>query len=154
MGPVADFMRKMRTDGVGEDMVLNKNIFVEEMLGKMAVARPIDDAAMAVHRAPYATPKSRLPTLQWPREIPIGGDPADVFKVVELNNTWFLDTNLPKLFFYAEPGGITSPEAARWIVENTKNIEARFLGIGIHFLQEDHPHQIGQGIADWLRRLS
>ena len=143
----------LKTQGSGEKIVLEQNAFVEVFLRMQGVNRPIDDAAMAVYRAPYPTPQSRLPLLQWPREIPIAGDPADVFEIVEANNTWLVESDLPKLLFYADPGAIITPNAAKWLTVNLQNIEPRFLGVGQHFLQEDHPHQIGRGLADWLRRI-
>lgn len=153
MGPFGDLFKALRAEGTGEQMVLQENFFVETILAKMGVATPIGADAMAVYRSPYPTPESRLPTLQWPREIPIGNDPASVARIISANGAWLLESNLPKLMFYADPGALIPPAAAKWLTENLKNIETRFLGVGQHFVQEDHPHLIGQGIADWLRRI-
>ena len=108
---------------------------------------------MDVYRAPYPTPKSRKPTLVWPREIPIGGKPAHTTNIVLMNGAWLKKTDLPKLYFYAEPGAINPSSVVKYLQNNLKNIETRYVGVGTHFIQEDHPHFIGRGIADWLRRL-
>ena len=98
-------------------------------------------------------PDSRKPVLAWPREVPIEGKPADVVEDVRLNGEWLLSSQIPKLMFYAEPGALMPRPVADYLTANVPNIEARFVGAGSHFLQEDQPHVIGQGIADWLRRI-
>jgi len=154
MGPLGDLFRNLRTEGVGEKMVLENNFFVEEILPKMGVARGLTEEEMAYYRAPFPTPGSRLPTLQWPREIPIGDEPAATTLAVTQNGAWLKASPIPKLFFYATPGAIAPEPVAQWIIANTPNLESRFLGKGTHFLQEDHPHAIGTGLADWLRRIN
>ncbi len=152
MGSFGDLFKALRTKGSGEQMVLEENFFVETILAKMGVATPLGPGAMENYRRPYPTPQSRIPTLQWPREIPIGNEPADVALAIRSNSSWLLETDVPKLMFYADPGALIPMPAAAWLTANLKNIETRFLGAGLHFVQEDHPHLIGQGIADWLRR--
>jgi haloalkane dehalogenase len=152
MGPeFGELFRSLRTEGVGEEMVLENNFFVEQLLPKM-VARGLTEAEMEHYRAPYPTPESRLPTLQWPREVPIAGEPKEAYDAVIANGEWLVQSGIPKLFFYATPGAIQSAPAVEWIVANVPNLESRFLGLGVHFLQEDHPDLIGSGIVDWLRR--
>lgn len=152
MGPFGDLFRTLRTKGPGEQMVLEENFFVETILARMGVATPLGADTMQAYRRPYPTPESRLPTLQWPREVPIANSPAGVARTVNSNSAWLVQSNIPKLMFYADPGALIPPAAAEWLTDNLKNIETRFLGTGQHFVQEDHPHLIGQGIADWLRR--
>ncbi|MFB3084316.1 MAG: haloalkane dehalogenase [Gammaproteobacteria bacterium] len=152
-GPLGDFFRMLRTPGVGEKMVLQNNYFVEGVLPKMGIVRKLTKAEMDVYRAPYPTPKSRKPTLVWPREIPIGGKPVHTTNIVLLNGAWLEKTDLPKLFFYAEPGILNPSSVVKYFQNNLKNIETRYVGVGNHFIQEDHPHAIGRGIAEWLRRL-
>ncbi len=150
--PMASLFLNLRTEGIGEEMVLQQNFFVEEILPKMGVARGLTEAEMAHYRAPFPTAESRRPTLQWPREIPIAGEPEEVHDAVLANGVWLSQSPLPKLFFYAEPGALNPPALAAWIAANVPNVETRFLGPGVHYLQEDHPALIGSGIADWLRR--
>jgi haloalkane dehalogenase len=154
MGPeFGKLFRSLRTEGVGEEMVLKNNFFVEEILPKMGVARGLTDEEMEHYRAPYPTPESRLPTLQWPREVPIGGEPKEAHDAIVANGKWLVESGIPKLFFYATPGALNPAPVVEWVVANVPNLETRFLGLGAHFLQEDHPDQIGTGIADWLRRI-
>jgi len=153
MGPAGELFKALRTEGVGEKMVLENNFFVEELLAKTGVARGLTEAEMAFYRAPYLTPESRLPTLQWPREIPIAGTPKATFDAITANGEWLTESDIAKLFFYATPGAISRPPVVQWIKENVPNLETRFVGQGNHFLQEDHPEIIGTGIADWLRRM-
>lgn len=153
MGPqVGELFRNLRTPGVGEKMVLENNFFVEEILPKFGVLRELSDLEMEAYRAPFRTPESRKPTLQWPREIPIAGQPAYPVSQVLENGKWLMESDVPKILFYAEPGALLPRQAVEFLIGNTKNLEVRFLGAGLHFLQEDHPHLIGQGLADWLRR--
>ena len=107
---------------------------------------------MEVYRRPYLAPgESRRPTLTWPREIPIEGEPADVAAIVSAYGEWLLDSHLPKLFVNAEPGAIlTGPQreyCRSWPNQREVTVE------GIHFLQEDSPSEIGRAIADWYSSL-
>ncbi len=150
MGPFEDLMRNLRTEGVGEQMVLEQNFFIDQMLGQMMVATPLSEEVMAEYNRPYPTPESRLPTLQWPRELPIGGEPAEATAAVEANNAWMVESDLPKLMFYADPGAIGGPQVAEWMAGNPKNLETHAVGQGVHFIQEDQPDAIGQKLAEWL----
>jgi len=154
MGPqMGDLFRNLRTPGIGEEMVLENNFFVEQILPKMGIRRPLSNAEMNAYRAPFLTPRSRLPTLQWPREIPIGGEPAFATAEVLKNGEWLTLSRIPKLLFYAEPGALMPKPVVEFMKAKVPNLETRFLGAGVHFLQEDHPHLIGHGLADWLRRI-
>jgi len=135
----------------GEAMVLEKNTFVERVLPG-SVLRKLSDEEMAVYRRPYLTPgESRRPTLTWPREIPIEGEPADVVKIVSEYAEWLATCDVPKLFINAEPGAIlTGPQrefCRTWPNQQEKTVK------GVHFVQEDSPTEIGQAIAEWYRTL-
>jgi len=154
MGPRAGEMFKaLRTPGVGEKMVLEGNFFVEKALLEFGVLRQLSEVEKAAYRAPFLTPESRLPTLQWPREIPIGGEPEYATQEVTRNGEWLMSSEIPKLLFHVEPGAIMPKPVVKFLTANLKNLEVRFVGAGRHFLQEEHPHLIGQGLADWLRRI-
>ncbi|MEM0949508.1 MAG: haloalkane dehalogenase [Pseudomonadota bacterium] len=150
---LADFFQLMRTDQ-GAELVLGENFFVEKVLPNLGVLREMHPTEMDAYRAPFPTRKSRLPTLVWPRQIPIEGTPEDVVAEVLSNSAWLTSSEIPKLMFYASPGSLAPAPVVAWHSENVPNIETRFLGAGLHFLQEEHPEQIGQGITDWLRRLN
>ena len=152
MGGGGEFFRNVRTPGVGEEMILQNNMFVEVVLPDMGTVRTLTDVERQAYRAPYPTPESRKPTLVWPREVPIADEPADVLEIVERNGAWLHETSIPKLMFYAEPGAFGGPEVATYFAENLKNIETNYVGPGYHYIQEDHPHMIGRELADWLRR--
>ncbi len=133
----------------GEAMVLEQNVFVEQILPG-AVLRKLGEEEMAVYRRPYLEPgESRRPTLTWPREIPIDGEPADVVEIVEDYGRWLQESDLPKLFVNAEPGAILRGAARDFCRSwpNQREVTVR----GTHFLQEDSPDEIGRAVAAWLR---
>jgi haloalkane dehalogenase len=135
----------------GEEMILEKNIFVERVLPG-AVMRKLDEEEMAVYRKPFARPgEDRRPTLTWPRMIPIEGEPADVIKVVENYGAWLAQGEVPKLFINADPGSILvgrQRELCRaW--RNQTEVTVK----GLHFLQEDSPGAIGGAVADFVHRV-
>lgn len=138
-----------RTPEVGEQLILDNNMFVEQVLPG-AVMRKMSDEEMAYYRAPYETRESRLPTLQWPREIPIDGEPADVHEIVTENAKWLTESDVPKLLCWAEPGTIMA-QVVPWCEENVRNLKSVSVGAGIHFIQEDQPDAIGKAIAEWMR---
>ncbi len=140
----------MRSEA-GEEICLVKNVFVERIL-PASVLDPLPDEVMAEYRRPFAEPgESRRPTLTWPREIPVDGEPADVAEIVEDYARWLETSDVPKLFVNAEPGSIlVGPQrefCRSW--PNQEEVTVR----GLHFIQEDSPDEIGEAIASWYRRL-
>jgi haloalkane dehalogenase len=136
----------------GEDMVLRDNFFIEQILPK-AILRKLSDEEMAAYRRPFAEPgEGRRPTLTWPRQIPVEGDPADVVAIVAAYADWLATSDVPKLFIKAEPGGILSNDADLAVVRRFP-AQTEVTVPGIHYVQEDSPHEIGQAIAGWLRAL-
>jgi haloalkane dehalogenase len=139
-----------RSDG-GEDMILNKNIFVERVLPG-SILRKLSDEEMAEYRRPFAKAgEDRRPTLTWPRQIPVEGEPADVVRVVEDYSAWLAASDLPKLFINAEPGSILTGRQ-REVCRAWPN-QAEVTVKGLHFLQEDSPDEIGRAVADFVRRV-
>ena len=135
----------------GEGMVLDNNVFVERILPG-SILRRLTEAEMAAYRAPYAEPgESRRPTLTWPREIPIDGEPEDVTRIVRDYAEWLAENDLPKLFVNADPGAILTG-AQREFCRGWRNQEEVTVR-GRHFIQEDSPDQIGQAVAAFVRRL-
>ena len=134
----------------GEDLVLQKNVFVERVL-PASVMRPLTDAEMAVYRAPYREPgESRRPVLTWPREIPVDGEPADVVAIVDAYGQWLAQSPVPKLFVNAEPGsilvGAQRDFCRTWPNQDEVTVK------GLHFVQEDSPGEIGHAIRAFLGR--
>jgi len=132
----------------GEEMVLQKNVFVERIL-PASVLRGLTEAEMTVYRRPYREPgESRRPTLTWPREIPVGGEPADVVAIVDGYARWLAGSDVPKLFVNADPGtiliGAQREFCRHW--PNQREVTVK----GSHFLQEDSPHEIGRAVAAFV----
>jgi haloalkane dehalogenase len=134
----------------GEEMVLEKNLFIEGILSS-AVLRDLTEEEMNVYRRPYLEPgESRRPTLTWPRELPISGEPEDVVSIVDDYSKWLAQSDVPKLFVNAEPGAILTGSQREFCRTwpNQEEVTVR----GAHFVQEDSPHEIGEAVATFVRR--
>ena len=148
--PVRQVFQAFRSPA-GEKMVLEQNVFVEQILPG-AVLRKLSVEEMAVYRRPYLEPgETRRPTLTWPREIPIHGEPADVVGIVRGYGEWLAESDLPKLFVNAEPGAILRG-SQRDFCRGWPNQEEVTVK-GSHFIQEDSPEEIGRAVSAWLRRI-
>ena len=135
----------------GESMILTSNLFVERVLPG-SIKRKLTDEEMAEYRRPFLEPgESRRPTLTWPREIPIEGEPEDVTEIVGSYAVWLRQSPIPKLFVNAEPGAILVGEQREFC--RTWPNQTEVTVPGIHFIQEDAPDEIGHAIADWLGNL-
>jgi haloalkane dehalogenase len=136
----------------GESMVLEKNIFVDRVL-PASVLRELTDDEMAVYRRPYLEPgEDRRPTLTWPRQIPIEGEPPDVHEIVDGYSKWLAECDLPKLFVNADPGSILVGSQREFFRSFRNQTEVTVPGL--HFIQEDSPGEIGKAIADWRREIA
>lgn len=136
----------------GEEMVLEQNVFVEGVLPG-AIMRTLESEEMDEYRRPFANPgDDRLPTLVWPRQIPVAGEPADVTEIVGAYAEWLpAATGLPKLFVNAEPGAIVRGSAREFC--RTWPDQEEVTVPGVHFIQEDSGPEVGRAVADWLRRI-
>ena len=146
------FLEALRSEA-GEKMVLQENFFIEKILPG-AVLRPLSTEEMTEYRRPFAEPgEGRRPTLTWPREIPIEGDPADTTAIVGAYADWLATSDVPKLFLKAEPGALLGGGAnldtvRKWSAQIEVTVK------GVHFIQEDSPDEIGHAIADWMKSSS
>ncbi len=133
----------------GEELVLEKNVFVERVLTG-SILRDLTQEEMAEYRRPFAQPADRWPTLTWPRQIPVAGDPADVVAITEAYASWMAESDIPKLFVNADPGailiGAVRESCRAW--PNQEEVSVK----GVHFIQEDSGPEIGKAIADWMQR--
>jgi haloalkane dehalogenase len=142
----APLLRDLRSEK-GERMIFDENFFIEMLLPKLVI-RPLSETEMQAYRRPFQTRSSRLPTLVWPRELPIGGEPADVVAIVKEYGQWLLESPLPKLFINAEPGSM--------LIGRSRDFCRRFPNqqeitvSGLHFIQEDCPDEIGAGLAHFI----
>jgi haloalkane dehalogenase len=135
----------------GEDMILEKNMFVERVLPG-SILRKLTDEEMTEYRRPFAEPgEDRRPTLTWPRQIPIEGEPADVVAAVEGYSRWLAGSDVPKLFINADPGSILVGRQ-RGVCRAWPN-QTEVTVPGLHFIQEDSPDEIGRAVADFVRKV-
>ena len=135
----------------GENMVLEKNLFVEHILPGMML-RDLSDAEMAHYRKPYLEPgEDRRPTLTWPRMIPIDGEPPEVCRIVDAYGTWLSQSDIPKLFVNGEPGAIIIGSLKDYCrsLPNQTEITVK----GVHYLQEDSPDEIGRALAEFVKGI-
>ncbi|MGI9408958.1 MAG: haloalkane dehalogenase [Hyphomicrobiaceae bacterium] len=135
----------------GERMILEENLFVERRIPSRTL-REITEAEMQVYRQPYLTPgEDRRPTLTWARQVPISGEPAGVTEVVTSNAQWLRESDVPKVFIRAEPGGLIQGERIAFCrsLPNTREVAVP----GIHYVQEDSPELIGKAVADLVHKL-
>jgi haloalkane dehalogenase len=145
-GQAAGMFQALRSPA-GEHLVLDENFFVEKML-PLGVLRTLSDEEMAQYRAPYLEREARWPTLVWPRQIPIDGEPADVHAIVEQYAADLSRSSVPKLAIFAEPGAVLTSRARdvcrTW--PNQQEITVK----GRHFVQEDSPDEIGRAVARFV----
>ena len=136
--------------GIGEQLILHDNFAIEQVLPS-GVMRRLSDAEMTVYRRPYLEPgESRRPTLTWPREVPVAGEPRDVYDIITRYADWLATSNVPKLFIEAVPGAMFPAHrniARSWPAQTHVTIT------GGHFVMEDEPDAVGMAIATWLRDL-
>jgi haloalkane dehalogenase len=136
----------------GETMVLRDNFFIEQILPK-AILRTLSAEEMAEYRRPFADPgEGRRPTLTWPRQIPIEGEPAEMAAIATAYADWLATSRVPKLFVKAEPGGILAGGAVLDFARRLP-VQTEVTVAGVHYLQEDSPDELGRAIAGWMGTL-
>ncbi|WP_420000337.1 haloalkane dehalogenase [Streptomyces boninensis] len=150
-----ELFQAFRTPGVGESMILEQNFFIENLLpGPFSTQRGLSDADLDVFRAPYPDPASRKPLLQWPREFPFDGEPADVVRRIEAYGQWLAGSpEVPKLLMAVADGvALGSAENIEWAARHAANLTVEDIGPAGHHAPEDQPDAIGQAVARWLER--
>jgi len=130
----------------GEDLVLQRNMFVEAVLPS-SILRDLTEEEMSAYRAPFDTPEHRQPTLNWPRQIPIEGEPAHMVELVEAYGAFMAASPIPKLFINADPGSILVGKQLEFCRSWPNQTEVTVKGL--HFVQEDSPEEIGRAVAAW-----
>ena len=134
----------------GEEMILKKNLFIEAVLPG-SILRKLSDEEMNEYRRPFGDEKSRQPTLDWPRQIPLENDPPEICERVDSFSQWMAKNDLPKLFINAEPGAILIGKQREYC--RTWKNQTEVTVKGSHFIQEDSPIEIGNAIFDWLKSI-
>jgi haloalkane dehalogenase len=147
-----EIFRRFRTPGEGEELILRENIFVEGLLPG-ATSRQLSEEEMAVYRAPFPTPASRRPTWRFPNELPIAGEPADVYATMEKAHEALAASTYPKLLFAGDPGALIPLAVAEDFARRLHNCRLVKLGSGLHYLQEDHPEIIGETVAQFIAEI-
>ena len=148
--PARRIFEGLRSDA-GEERILEKNVFVERILTG-SILRGLTDEEMQVYRKPFTSPgESRRPTLTWPRQIPLPGGPQEVIDIVNSYAEWLCKTELPKLLISADPGSILTGRQLEFCRSWPNQDEVTVKGL--HFIQEDSPHEIGKAVSDFVRKL-
>jgi haloalkane dehalogenase len=148
-GEFAGVFRGLRSDR-GEQMILDENFFVETILPR-SMFRKLSDQEMAAYRAPFVARGARLPTLIWPRQIPIEDEPADVTAIVKGYGTVMSHSAVPKLLVVGEPGAIIKSRSLEFCRTWPNQTEVRVKGL--HFLQEDSPDEIGRALQEFVKTV-
>jgi haloalkane dehalogenase len=147
---VRKIFQDFRTPDLGWDMIVNQNFFIKKVLEKHGALRPLSEEELAYYREPFQKKEYRKPLWRWPNEIPIEGIPRDIVKVVGDYNRWLQRSNIPKLLIYGQPGTLIPKPVVDWCIQKLSNLKVVNIGPGIHLLQEDNPHSIGQEIVKWF----
>jgi haloalkane dehalogenase len=146
LGPGFRSVQQALRSEAGEEMILRDNYFVEQVL-PARVLRTLSGEEMAEYRRPFAEPgEARRPTLTWPREMPIEGEPADVAAIVAAYTDWLATSDVPRLFAKAEPGSILAGANLDFVRGWPAQTEVTVAGR--HYVQEDSPDEIGKAIAE------
>ena len=149
---VRPLFQQFRTPEVGWDLIVNKNVFVEQVLPG-AVRRRLTPVEMERYREPFLDSTARKPVWRWPNEIPVDGEPADVVDLVQAYADWLGRSDVPKLLMYADPGAILRADLVDWCKQHMRALTSIGIGPGLHFVQEDRPHEIGRAIRAWYEEL-
>ena len=146
-------VKMMRNPIFGKFMALNMNMFIKKMLPDM-ILRKLTKEEQAFYAEPYKTKKSRKPLLAWPQDVPFAdGKETTATAAVKSWAPWLASSEIPKLCFYVTPGVAIKEKDMKVIQEKFKNTEIVNLGEGLHFIQEDYPHEIGSGISEWYAKI-
>ncbi len=144
--------KRFRHPKRGHRMNAKNNFFVKTLLPVLGTKRRLSKKEKAYYKAPFPTVESRKPVEMWPKEIPIEGLPVESTKIVKKFNAWLEQTTIPKLLLYAKPGMVIKKKEVARVKRTFKNLEGVYIGKGVHFVQEDHPHEIGKAIKEWLKK--
>jgi len=144
--------KMMRTPVIGWFLLNIMNVFVEKFM-PMGVARTLSKQEMERYKAPFKTIRSRRPIRQFPTQVPISGFPRHTHQMMSNYSQKFQASDLPKILFFASPGTLITAKDLDWCKQNLKNLKVVDIGEGVHFVQEDNPHQIGEELAAWYQAL-
>ncbi len=144
--------KMMRTPFIGWIMLNVANMFVKKLLPDMIV-RKLSKKEINYYEMPYPTIASRKVVRVWPLEVPIDDKPKHTYEMMRAYVEWLKESSIPKLFFYAHPGAIILEDTVEYIKTNFSNLKSVDIGKGLHFIQEDNPHLIGEEISKWYKEI-
>ena len=154
-GDVGEFFKNVRDPKIGPEMIIEQNFFIEKMLPAM-VRRELDEDTLRHYREPYLEKKARKPLLVWPLEVPISGEPmttqgilSDLIGSLKDGSLSLIDKQL----LYVEPGAMMPPHMAEYCKGEFPNLQVKYVGEGLHFIQEDNPHEIAKAIAEFAEEV-
>ncbi len=149
---IIEGFKAFRTPDVGWDLIVKKNIFLEQIL-PACVKRKLSDKEVEAYQAPFQDPASRRPLWRFPNDIPVEGEPADTAALFGAYSEKLKKSPIPKLLIYFDGGVIIKEGELAWARENLPNLKTVKVADSIHFVQEDDPHGIGHAIAEWYKEL-
>lgn len=138
----------LRAPLIGKFLIYRVNVFLNIFLPKL-ILRKLSREEKQAYKAPFKKPSTRKPMLIWPNEIPIHRKPRDISKIVESYSKWLGESAIPKLLIYVHPGAIINKETVNYCQKHIKNLQIKYIGEGLHFIQEDHPQAIGKALREW-----
>ena len=141
--------QQFREPELGRKLIIDQNLFIEKVF-PAGLHRQLSAEEMDEYRRPFLLPESREPVFQFPIALPIEGQPADIWDMAQRHMGWLEQSEVPKLLFWVTPGAFIGDVRAKALIEKLRNMKSVYLGQGVHYVQEDHPHKIGQGISDWF----
>ncbi len=144
--------KMMRTPFIGWLMISVGNMFVKKLLPDL-IHRKLSKEEIDYYEMPFPTIANRKPVRVWPTEVPLDGKPKRTYEIIKAYGEWLKETNIPKLFFYAHPGAMILKDTVEYINSNFSNMKTVDIGVGLHYIQEDNPHQIGEEIAKWYKEI-
>lgn len=151
-GPSQALYRSFRDPVQGRVLTIEQNAMIERVLPN-AMMRPLTQLEHDAYRQPFLEQGAREPLYRVPNELPIEGQPVDVWEIWEKYHEWFLESEAPKLLVWAKPGRLVTEKKAKWYLEQLKNVKGVCVGEGLHFLEEDHPKKLGTEIGKWISEI-
>ena len=144
--------KMIRAPFIGWFMLSVANMFLKKIVPD-SIVRKLSKEEFDHYLEPYPTIASRKPVRVWPTQIPINGKPSRMYDIISSYNSWLMESEIPKLCLYAHPGAIIAEKEVKYIKENFPNTKMADIGEGIHYVQEDNPHRIGEEVAKWFQKL-
>ena len=147
-----ELFQRLRTPGLGERMALEQDVFLDVLLPAGLVAP--SEQQLAAYREPYGDPASRRPLLQWAREVPVAGEPADVHRLMSAAAEHLSTATTPVLLVHGHPGVLVDDDTVGWCRRHVRDLTVRDVGGPAgHFLPEDRPDEVAEALVSWVRRL-